>query len=94
MSAKEKQLSEELLGTKQRQLVEYQRALQEKARQEDNQMTQGVIQQVNAYLERFGKSHNYRIIMAATNAGNIVYAQEGLDITQEVLKGLNAEYVK
>jgi outer membrane protein len=94
MSAREKQLSEELLGTKQQQLVEYQRALQEKARQEDMQMTQAVIQQLNAYLERYGKSQNYKIIMAATDAGNIVYAQEGMDITRVVLEGLNAEYGK
>jgi outer membrane protein len=94
MSVKEKQLSEQLLGSKQQQLMEYQRALQEKAQQEDQQMTQQVLQQVNAYLERYGKEHNYKIIMAATNAGNIVYAQTGLDITEEVLQGLNAQYVK
>ena len=92
MTAKEKQLSQELIKTKQNQLVEYQRALQAQAQQEDGKMTTDVVSQINAYLKKYGKDHHYRVIMAATEYGNIAYADEGLDITKEVLDGLNKEY--
>jgi outer membrane protein len=83
MSAKEKQLSQELIRTKQRQLM---------AQQEDQKMTGEVLTQINAYLKKYGKAHGYKIVMAATEYGNIAYADESLDITADVLKGLNEEY--
>lgn len=92
MSAKEKELSQQLIRSKQQQLGEYQKAIQEKARQADVEMTQQVLATVNAYLTDYGKAHNYRIILAATDAGNIIYAEEGMDITADVLEGLNEGY--
>ncbi len=92
MTAKEKELSRELIRTKQKQLADYQRAMQDKAAQEDNQMTKLVLDQVNAYITKYGKEHGYPIVLATTETGNIAYADEGLDITDEVLKGLNKEY--
>ncbi|MEN7551263.1 OmpH family outer membrane protein [Rapidithrix thailandica] len=94
MSKKEKELSQELLKTKQQQLGQYQEAIRQKAQAEDQKLTESVINEVNAYLAEYGKKQNYQIILAATNAGNIVYAEEMLNITEEVLKGLNKNYVK
>ncbi|WP_085950821.1 OmpH family outer membrane protein [Fulvivirga imtechensis] len=92
MTAREKELSKELIRTKQKQLSDYQRAMNEKAGQEDAQMTAQVLDQVNAYIQQYGKEHGYRIILAATEYGNIAYAEEGLDITAQVLEGLNKSY--
>ena len=49
MSAKERQLSQELIRTKQKQLIEYQQALNSQAQQEDLKMTGDVVSQVNAF---------------------------------------------
>jgi len=92
MTPKERQLSQELIRTKQNQLVEYQRAMNTQAQQEDDKMTGEVISQINAYIKKYGKDHGYKIIMAATQYGNIAYADENLDLTKEVLEGLNKEY--
>lgn len=92
MTSKERQLSQELIKTKQNQLAEYQRAMNNQAQQEDSKMTSEVVSQINAYLKKYGKAHGYKIVMAATEYGNIAYAEEGLDITKEVLEGLNKEY--
>jgi outer membrane protein len=92
MTARERQLSQELIKTKQNQLMEYQRAMNTQAQQEDEKMTSDVMTQVNAYLKKYGKAHGYKIIMAATSYGNLAYADENLDITKEVLEGLNREY--
>lgn len=92
MTAKEKQLSQELIKTKQKQLYDYQQAMSTQARQEDDKMTGEVITQINTYIKKYGESHNYKVILAATDYGNLAYADESLDITDEVLQGLNKEY--
>lgn len=92
MTSKEKELSQELIRTRQRQFVEYQKAINEKAAQEDNQMTSHILEQVNSYIREYGDEHGYKIIFAATEYGNIAYAEEGIDITDKVLEGLNKGY--
>jgi outer membrane protein len=92
MTAKEKKLSEELIRAKQNQLAQYQQAMNSQAQEEDNKMTTEVLTQINAYIKTYGENHGYTIILAATQYGNLAYADEGLDITDEVLEGLNKEY--
>ncbi len=92
LTAKERQLSQELIRTKQNQLRDYQQAMGDKAAQEDGQMTGRVFEQINAYIKQYGAKKNYRIIIAATEYGNVAYATEELDITNEILAGLNKEY--
>jgi outer membrane protein len=92
MTARERELSQELIRTKQKQFAEYQQATSSQAQQEDAKMTREVVTQVNAYLKKYGESHGYTVILAATEYGNLAYADEGLDITKEVLEGLNKQY--
>jgi outer membrane protein len=91
-SGKQKSPTDEIL-LKQKQLHEYRNALNAQAEQEDKKMTGEVIADVNAYLRRYGKEKGYKIIIAATEYGNLAYAEEGLDITDEILEGLNQEYL-
>jgi outer membrane protein len=44
-------------------------------------------------MATYGKQHNYKIILIANQSGTIAYAREGLDITPEVIEGLNKDYV-
>ncbi len=92
MTAKERELNEELIKNKQKQLVQYQQGIQQKAQEEDQAMTQKVLNEVNSFLSDYGKRHNYTIIFGATEVGNIVYADEAKDITEDVLKELNQKY--
>lgn len=94
MTKKEKQLSEELLRTKQQQLGQFQKSIQQRAQQEDQKLTQGVVKQINAFLDEYGKVHGYTIIFGATEVGNIVYAEDAIDITEPVLEALNEKYAK
>jgi outer membrane protein len=92
MSNKERQLSEELIRTKQKQLQDYQTAMRDKAQQEDYAMTSKVLNEVNAFMEKYGKQKNYDIIFSANESGNIVFAEKKYDITEEVIKELNSNY--
>ncbi|MCD9015475.1 OmpH family outer membrane protein [Parachryseolinea silvisoli] len=92
MTSTERELTRELIQTKQNQLSQYQEVLNSKAQEEDSKMTADVISQVNAYLKRYGAEHNYQIIFAANESANIAYADDSKDITGEVLDGINKEY--
>ncbi len=92
MSAREQKLSEELIATKQQQLESYRQAIAENAAKEDQQVTGKVFKEINDFLKQYGEQKGYEFIMAATSAGNIVFAKKGNDITDEVLEKMNAEY--
>lgn len=92
MTTKERELSKELIRTKQQQLYEYQQAMNTQAQQEDSKMTADVLAQVNTYIKEYGEAKGYTIILAATEYGNIAYASSSLDITEEVLAGINKRY--
>ncbi|HNP19915.1 MAG TPA: OmpH family outer membrane protein [Fulvivirga sp.] len=94
LSKKERQLTEKLINTKQKQLVDYQRSIEQKAAKEDQEVTQKVLDKVSAYVKSFGNKHGYTIIIGATESGNLVYAEEALNLTDEILIGLNEEYEK
>lgn len=79
-------------ATKEQQLLRYRDAVQQQAQQENQRLTQAVLAEINAYLKQYGKDKGYTFIFGATESGNIVYAADGTDITEDVLKGLNAQY--
>jgi outer membrane protein len=93
-SPKELKLKQELLGNKQQQINSYEEAIQKKIQEEDKRVTQTVINDINDYIKEYGKGHSYQIIFGASGGGNIMYADESTDLTEEILKGLNAEYGK
>lgn len=79
-------------AAKEQQLLRYREAIQQRAQQENQRLTQAVLAEINAYLQQYGKEKGYRFILGATESGNIVYAAAEADITDDVLKGLNAQY--
>ena len=92
LTAKELELKQELLGNKQQQINNYQQAIQKQIQEEDQKSTQTVINDISDYVKEYGKTKGYKIIFGASGGGNIMFADEASDLTQEVLEGLNAEF--
>ena len=92
MTKKELELKQQLLSNKQQQINNYQQAIQKQIGEEDKKATQTVINDINDYVKAYGKSHNYPIIFGAGGSGNIMYANQSSDLTQEILEGLNKEF--
>ena len=40
-------------------------------------------------MKQYGKEHDYDLVIAATEAGTVVYGKEGRDITAEVIRAIN-----
>ncbi len=92
MSKKELELKQQLLSNKQQQINNYQQAIQKQIQEEDKKSTQTVINDINDYVKEYGKKHKHKIIFGASGGGNIMYADEASDLTQEILEGLNTEF--
>lgn len=92
MSKKELALKQELLGNKQQQLNAYQQAIQKQLQEEDQKVTQTVINDINDFIKAYGKEKGYRIVLGATGSGTIMYADQGADLTEQVLEKLNASF--
>jgi outer membrane protein len=68
-------------------------AAQGKKMQEAAQKKLGAVyEKINAYMKEYGKAKGYYLIFG-TNNGNIIYGEATpVDITDEVIKGLNKRY--
>lgn len=77
---------------KENQLKQYAAAIDQKARQEDEEMMQSVLNQVNSFVTQYAKENNYKIIFGATGSGSILYGEDMYNITDQVLRELNKHY--
>jgi len=92
MTKKELALKEELLATKQQQISNYQQAIHKQLQEEDQKVTQTVINDINDFVKEYGKDKGYQIILGATGAGTIMYADKATDLTPEILEKLNTSF--
>jgi outer membrane protein len=91
-SARENKLAEELIASKQNQYLNYEQTVKEAYQKEDKELSEEILKTINNYIKRYGEKEGYTIILSATHYGNIAYADNALDITDIILKGLNEEY--
>ena len=94
MTDKEKELSTQLLDRKRQEYYQYKQAMEQKAQQEDQRMSSKVVEEINTFIKEYGIKNKYKIILGATGSGNLMYAEEELNITKEVLDQLNERYAK
>ncbi len=92
MSQEERVKHETLLQKQYENISGYANMLDEKAKAEDDRLTRGVLSQVDSYINDFGKANGYDLIIGVTNAGNVLYGDEAIDITEDILKKLNDNY--
>lgn len=50
------------------------------------------LKNIEAYLKKKSQEHNYSYVLPYTKGVNLLYANDSLDITKQVVSGLNAEY--
>ena len=68
---------------------------QQELAEESQVLLNQVMYSIKSYLEEYNKEHNFAAILSTTDASNIVMVgAPALDITQVIVDGLNAEYIK
>ena len=92
MSQAERQEKEQELMQKQQMLQQQQQMQSSRLREESNAVMDSIVTKIKDYVKDYGKDNNYTYIFGSNESANIMYAEEGLDITQDILKELNKDY--
>ncbi len=83
---------EEDLKQKQQNLMMYQQQLSQQMMQEEAKMNSELYDKVASYLNEFGLDKELQLVLTYTKGSGVLYANEGLDITDQVMVGLNDAY--
>jgi len=67
-------------------------AINKKSEEKETVLLEGVFNKINDYIERYGAENGLQVIIGTTLSGNVLYANEAIDVTENVIKGLNEEY--
>ena len=89
LSSAEKQEKESMLMQKQQQLQRQQQIQSNQLREESDVVIDSLITKVKDFVADYGEKNGYTYIFGSNESANIMYAKEGRDITEEVLKALN-----
>ncbi|MEM8565659.1 MAG: OmpH family outer membrane protein [Bacteroidota bacterium] len=92
LSVSERQQREEGLSQQERQFQNYAGAINDKIQAADEEMMQASLNQINVFVEEYSQAHGYDIILGTTLSGSVLYGDEVLDITDELLEALNKNY--
>jgi outer membrane protein len=60
--------------------------------QEQAKKTDELLTNIQSYLKKYNSGNKFDMVIGYSKGGGVLYAKEDLDITQDVLKGLNEEY--
>ncbi|WP_103069076.1 OmpH family outer membrane protein [Aquimarina sediminis] len=89
MSAANREKKEQELMNKQQALQREQQARMQEIQQGSQAEIDSIIGKVKTYIEEYGKKNGYTYIYGDTEASNILYGKEELDLTDTILKEIN-----
>ena len=82
----------ETLMKKEQDLYQLQNSLQSKLAEEQQVAQRKVLNSIMQYLESLETNKAYQFVLGTTFGGNVLYANKNLNITNEVVKGINEKY--
>lgn len=85
---------EEDLGKKQQNLRLYQEQLSQDLLNEQNKMNEELYKKVTEYLKQYGQEKGLQVVLKFDTSSDLLYGVDALDITQDVIAGLNAAYAE
>lgn len=84
---------EEDLMNKRQELGRFQESITQQLLREEAEITTNLYENVSNFLEQYGNENNLKIVFTYTSGSGLLYANESLDITNEVIEALNEEYL-
>lgn len=77
------------LGIAQNEFAKYSEQVNEQMDMRKQELTKGVLEKINSFIQKYGKENNYKMILGTTNDGSILYGSEADDLTETILNQLN-----
>jgi outer membrane protein len=94
MTAQQRQSTEEGLAMKQQGFLQKKDEMLGRLEEEQNKVNEQVYAKLGAYVKEFNKKRNYSFVLGYQKGGGILFANDSLNITKEIIAGLNKEYEK
>jgi outer membrane protein len=88
----EMQKIEQQLGADQQNLMRLNESMQQQLAEETQVENRKLMNSIIDYLKDYNKDGRFQYIFGHAYGGNLLYANDSLDITYDVLKGLNEKY--
>lgn len=82
------------LMIKQQNLQKLQQEMTENAQREQMEINRKLYDAITNFLTEYNKAKGFQLILSTTLGGNVLFAQEGFDITNDVVNQLNEQYKK
>lgn len=82
------------LLVKRQNLQKLDQELMETMQREQLELNQKLYTEITEFLKNYNKTKGYQIILSTTLGGNVFYAEDGFDITKDVVDQLNQQYRK
>ena len=93
MSASERQAVQERLASKQQELAQLNQNASNSLAQDENTEINAVYTTISDYLKKHAEEKGYQYVLTYSKTNpSVIYADSKLDITKEVVEGLNKEY--
>lgn len=83
---------EEDLGKKQQNLQQFEQSITQDLMNDQSKLNKDLYDRITVFLKKYGKDKGLHVVFKYDTGSDILFGEEALDITQEVVDGLNAEY--
>lgn len=83
---------EESLMKKQQNLRTYQESLTQELMQEEAKINKELFDKISSFLKDYSKNNELQMVVKFNPGSDVLFATEGMDITQAVITGLNNTY--
>jgi len=94
MTRTKAQMVQQELGQKEQQLYITRDNLAMQLSEEEGVMNRQILNSILEYLKEYNTQYNYRYILSSQFGGQVLFADNTLNITYDVLNGLNEKYAK
>jgi outer membrane protein len=85
--------TEEDLGKKQQNLQLFQQSLSQQLMEEESKLNKELYDRITVFLKKYGEDNGLQIVFKFDPTSDVLFAGEALDISKDVIAGLNAAYL-
>lgn len=94
MTEEQARTTQQQLQKKEQDIMMYRDNSMNSLGEEQAKKTDELITKIQDFLKKYNSNDRYDMVIGYSKGGGVLYAKENMDITAEVLKGLNEEYSK
>ncbi|HEY9124205.1 MAG TPA: OmpH family outer membrane protein [Bacteroidales bacterium] len=93
LTSERQRIEQQLMG-EQQELMQYGQKLQNELAEESRVLNNKLGNNIIEFLKEYNKDGRFQFVLSHVYGGNLLYVNDSLDITKDVIEGLNKKYDK